>query len=1169
MLNIPTTVSEKNKEEWLAADYLIRRVIDGASGASISECAYNYPRDVYFIGNLRPRNENEVSLSRADLMQKLSPSAFGAEFKLRPKDSKIAILVELKWDCFYRVFPTYKQQKDWINQLNNAQNDGAANGSSTASDNEEEASDETSTMNATDRRQDRRQREDLFVRFKKLKCEAIGTLILTNDGSGNWNTSTESLENNIATAIANALAEINQDAERLRLRIPGQLFTLPPEALQTAEGYGVFLGGLVTEPNNRWSWEIIPNIYSAENDSNEIILFLQFVNSTHCEEGDKTVEPYIFNSHSKIKFEDDIVIPFELELAPKSFRYNRNLWGRGFNCGLEADGNIYITTHTPIFTQFRYKTSDQPEAKFEALSTDPIPVLNNILRLMRDYLNEWDIQDNIYRTQYGNLWDHNYREEYLNDKSRFEHEIFRFEQGIGLIENDPDIKLAFVLSNESFRRAGLDRTGNAQKDRWRLFQIVFMVSQIPGIAGLSPVYKNQFENEREFVDIIYFPTGGGKTEAYLAVLIFHCFYDRLRGKTAGVTCWIRFPLRLLTLQQTQRLADIIGIAEIVRNEQKDVRLNGRGINKFAVGYFVGKEATPNEIIPPQNGRPDPTWSMALDENERQRWKKVVSCPSCKTNSVAVDFDEETVRVIHRCANKHCEFKSGEIPVYVIDNEIYRYLPSVMVGTIDKLAGIGNTRKLSIVFGKVDGYCQTHGYYNSICCQKGCTDKTKLKSIPPKGISGPTLFLQDELHLLKEGLGTFDSHYETFVQYLLRDAGANAPLKIIASSATIEQYERQVEHLYGKQRSFARVFPGMGPTLHKSFYAQTENYPQRIFVGILPHNKTIFNAVLEIIEYYHRANQTLVRESATSNPFHGRIVPGSNDWNKLLDLYYSTLTYFLASRDLDSIKTDIESHINNEIFTNEGLNPIAIKELTGDTSTDEVTAILETLERYHEPSHQHDAVLATNMVSHGVDINRFNCMIFYGIPRQNAEYIQASSRVGRAHVGIVFNCFHPIRERDQSHYSYFTKYHEFLGQMVEPVAINRWSAYSIDKTLPGLFMATVLQILSNRENGGNRNSFYMLNKISQMYQSNEIDREEIKTILKDAFRAGIPNDQRNIEMERKIDRAVNLYFDAISNPGSNESFLSSVLHPRPMKSLRDIDDPITIELDRLGEQWGTN
>lgn len=1168
MINIPNTVSENDREEWLLADYLIKKVTMKASGAADNECCYNYPRDVYFIGNLRPRDDSEGSLSSRDLMQKLAPSAFGSEFVLDGVRNVITINVELSWDCFYRTFPTYQQQREWLRSRTNedvVQNEENTN---TDQDIQGEETDETLNISPSDRQDERMPREDLFIRFKKVHSVTNGIIVLNKSRVDNsWSIDTSDVENNLNVTFLQLYTTINSDPERIRLRNATQLFTLPGEALNSIEQFNQFLNGLRVEVDPRWNWEIICEVSLRGDITNEIVLLIQFVNASSFNEADKSREPYIFNSELKFQFENDVVKPFELELAPKSFRYNRNLWGRGFNCGLEKiSDTIYLTTHTPIYTQFRYKTRNDPPARFEDLATDPIPVLRTILKSMQDYLETWDEQEIIFQNEFGTLWNQ-YSEEYHLDRRKFEEEIKRYEDGLYLVENDQDILLAFKLANEAFRRAGIDRNGNPKKDRWRLFQIVFLVIQLPGIAALNPKYI-QYVNDREFVDIIYFPTGGGKTEAYLAVLIFHCFYDRLRGKTAGVTCWIRFPLRLLTIQQTQRIADIIGISELVRSEQIDKRLSGDKIYPFSVGYFVGAEATPNDLKPPENGRGmDPNWSIAIDPRERQRWKRVVTCPSCKTNTVSVDFDEAAVRVIHRCSNKGCSFRKGVIPVYVIDNEIYRYLPTIMVGTIDKLASIGFQRKLSMVFGKVDGSCHDHGFYNDRCCQKECSNGSKLEPLKPQGISGPTLFLQDELHLLREGLGTFDSHYETFSQYLLKEAGATLPLKIIASSATIERYERQVEHLYGKSPTLARVFPGIGPTLRKSFYAQTEDYPQRIFVGILPHNKTIFNAILEILEYYHRNIQLLSNGTISNNPYEGRIVPSTEEWNRLLDLFYTSLSYFLSSRDLDSLKTDIESHINNFKFVNEGLMPIEIKQLTGGTSTDDVTKILEGLEKLHQPGEPHEAVLATNMVSHGVDIDRFNCMIFYGIPRQNAEYIQSSSRIGRSHIGIVFNCFHPIRERDQSHYSYFTKYHEFLGQMVEPVAINRWSAYGINKTLPGLFMGTLLQILSNREHNVRRNSYFMLSKISKMYSDRELDKEEIIQILKDAYKANIVDDERNELFDERIEEAVNLYFDNITNPGIDKTFVSDALFPKPMRSLRDIDEPIEIELDHLGSQWG--
>ena len=194
-----------------------------------------------------------------------------------------------------------------------------------------------------------------------------------------------------------------------------------------------------------------------------------------------------------------------------------------------------------------------------------------------------------------------------------------------LIETDSDIRHAFRLTNETFRRSRGDEA------RWRLFQLVFLVTQIASAVALNSRYA-EHAPEREKIDIIYFPTGGGKTEAYLGAIIFHCFYDRLRGKRGGVTAWTRFPLRLLTLQQTQRAADVIGLAELVRRDETDVRLSGPGVDGFAVGYFVGEGGSPNTIEPPSNqgfGSLSPVWSQVNDATARQQWKRVVKCPACK------------------------------------------------------------------------------------------------------------------------------------------------------------------------------------------------------------------------------------------------------------------------------------------------------------------------------------------------------------------------------------------------------------------------------------------------------------------------------------------------------------------------------------------------------------
>ncbi len=1053
------------------AQYLVRSVTDRASGRRDDECLGNFPRDVYFIGNLRPAPPDADQILPAqpprfggELLRKLAPVAFGVDFLLATGTDGFDVVVTVKWASYYRVFPTYEQQVSYQRQQQAApvvlQDSGAPTSPANAEDPEVDERQDPDTQDEdidTDsrdgpeigrsgtsdqrpppppppRRRRSSQRDNLFLLFRKVSCRAHGSIVLRQQPSGEWLIDTSELEANVSRETLRAQEVARQDNRALRAaQGSDDKIRVPAAVLDSPEAYSAFCVSCRTEIIPTWTWGIRADFGPGVAPSENRIFSLVLTNLSPMREQAPNTEAFLFDVEATLRFVGTQVVPFELELAPRGFRYDRWLWGRGFNCGVEAvDGSneLFRTTPSPLYRQRRYSTRTQPRARFADLATNPIPVLANILDAMTAYQRTWIDQLNTYRLN-DPTWDARYGREYERDMTSFEQEIQRFELGLRLIRSNPDTRLAFQLTNETFRRG--------QKEAWRLFQIVFLVSQIAGIVALRD-RSDEGTREREAVDIIYFPTGGGKTEAYLGVIVFHLFCDRLRGKTSGVTAWTRFPLRLLTLQQTQRVADAVATAELVRREQSDPRLSGSSVDPFAVGYFVGEEATPNKLAPPRPGQPpEANWSIATDARARQRWKKIFRCPSCRSFSVVVDFDPARVKLFHRCAEPNCRFPGGILPIYVIDNEIYRYLPSVVVGTIDKLAALGNQRKLSLVLGSVQGRCAVHGYYSGRCSQDGC-DNSQLRPGVPPGLSGPTLFVQDELHLLREGLGTFDSHYETFTQCLLAEFGQTQRLKIIASSATIEAFERQVEHLYGRRPDAARRFPGPGPTLDQSFYAETLSHAQRIFVGLIPHNKTLFNAVLEIIQYYHEALQDLQRLPPNSaNPYGGSLVPGSQQWSELIDYYATSVTYFSNSRLLNSTRTDLESDTNS-LLDSGGYRRLVLGELTGETPSEEVTRTLGRLENPGSGADASpDAVLATSMISHGVDVDRLNTMIVNSMPRQNAEYIQASSRVGRVLVGIVLVCFHPARERDQSHYAYFGKFHQFLGQLIEPVAINRWSS----------------------------------------------------------------------------------------------------------------------------------
>lgn len=1153
------SAAEFQTEEVRLARYLAGRVCDGAAGRLHAECTHNPPRDTYFIGSLRPvppaAPGGTPQRLPDEVWRKIAPSAFGLDARLVPERERLELNVTLSWTCYYRVRPTRTEQM--MHQGVSATGDGGgAAGSTGGSADTAAAHDHPGTPGGGGRARRRDDTGGLFPRYRKIVCSASGRLIVSRTAAG-WVVDTADLQHTVASEITRAHAEIGRAADRIRWTGTEQR-GVPQNALASDEAYERFWNGHSELPAPAWAWEVLGAVRPGDGDS-DIVLELEATNRSAVEPDDWRFEGFFFDVAMKVVAPLGLLRPFELDLIPRGFRYDRDMWGRGFNCGVvrEVDGSseTLSTTNVPLYEQPRFVTNTEPPATFESLVRDPLLVLGAISAAMHAYDAEWTRLEGEYRAKISD-WDSRYGREYSEDRQKFRDEMARFDRGVEMIRSDADVQLAFRLTNQSF-------AGNPQKPSWRLFQIVFLVSQIPGLAALKTEHDGDL-HDREHVDIIYFPTGGGKTEAYLGVIVFQLFLDRLRGKTAGVSVWTRFPLRLLTLQQTQRAADVVGAAELIRRRHNDLRLSGPNVDGFAIGYLAGQEATPNELVaPPPGAAPDPNWSIATDPLARQRWKKVVRCPACRTPNVTVDFDPQATRVIHRCGERNCAFPRGELPVHVIDNELFRYLPSVVVGTIDKLASLGNQRKMAMLLGRVTGKCRVHGYCCQECCQRGCRDTGLITAGAPAGVSGPTLFVQDELHLLKEGLGTFDAHYETFVQELLREFGQTAPLKIIASSATIEAFERQASHLYGRP---ARVFPGHGPRLSASFYAITRDYPQRLYLGVLPHNKTIHNAMLELLEAYQREIWSICRLGVGSpNPYGGRCDPGSADWQQLVDPYRTSLCYFSATRELSSLRTDLDGH-SSPILQQDGVEPFRIEELSGSTSTDTVTRTLERLERGDLPDRPApNLILATSMISHGVDIDRMNAMFFFGMPRQNAEYIQASSRVGRSHCGIVFTCMKPARERDQSHFAYFVKYHEFLGRLVEPVAINRWSKFSLQRTLPGLFMGVLLQDRANRQ--PKPGMFTRIDFIRKQISQGTLRFDDFLDILERAYLVKGGADARAVETRDEIRRRVGQFRDQIVSGGATAEWVSDALMPSPMRSLREVDEQVTIELDGNGSAWG--
>jgi hypothetical protein len=834
------------------------------------------------------------------------------------------------------------------------------------------------------------------------------------------------------------------------------------------------------------------------------------------------------------------VIPYELEQIPDSYRYDRRVPALGVNTAVVIDGPTIRSAFAAVAPTDRVHPRTAVEGgrridtTFSTLMTDPVPALQRMLDEARAWTNlNWG-GDALDRMASAGDWAPATRGRAEQDAEDVREELAWVQAGIDLLHSDPDLLEAFTLMNRT-----MERVARGRYDAWRPFQIAFVVGCLIGVRdpASAPV-----------VDILWFTTGGGKTEAYLGLNIIALFYERFRGRTGGAQTWARFPLRLLSLQQTQRVAESVLLAETIR--RRDARL--RNGEAFGVGYFVGEGNTPNKVYLP-NERFFKGWDPFSDVN-CETCRVLETCPACRSETPPrVHFDRASHTMVHECTNQACEL-AGRLPVYVIDDDVYRWAPPVIVGTVDKLAQIGQQANFRILLGKALSRCPTHGYSASpdFCSRFGC--QVALQPVP-RGFRGLNVEIQDELHLLNESLGALGGNYETLFQAVARDSGIPA-IRIVAATATIEGYREQADHLY---RRTTRRFPMPGPTRTESFWAlERQGDPLRMYVAMLPRGTTMLNAAFAVTESHWRfvteALHDPVRFTTDTLGF-----PASDAGTvaaDLGDLYEVMVTYALRKQDLERYAKDVQD--SPVVCPSEG----NYDSITGDVG--DVRSVLARLE--HPPQERGERIRvlgATSAISHGVDIDRLNVMTVMGMPKQTAEFIQSTARVGRKHPAAVFALVNPMRVRDVSHFRYFRKYAEYLDRLVEAVPVNRESLPVLKRVLPGGLMALLLQVeepLWLHPNGRSprprRDRLRNVKGFVDALDANFLTEPDLVERLLDAFavdRADPRFSQHVRAVEEFVSRNVTHFR---LQRGSNKS-LPEELDPPPPNSLRDVETTIDI------------
>lgn len=863
----------------------------------------------------------------------------------------------------------------------------------------------------------------------------------------------------------------------------------------------------------------------------------------------------------------------KLDRVDPSYRYNpwMQQGGLGINCGisasLENDESILTTTWFPRYRQPRVDSLDTTAMNiptdFNELGGDPdVDFDPSSLYALTESFDSWILDlENQFNPE--NLVDPDDRPQeraaFNRDLESWRSESQRINRGIDLLVEsynhynngllyEASPYLAFRLLNRTIIAAG-QRKGITN---WRLFQLAFILAHIPTLSSRIDAFQNYFDADFDELTatLLYFPTGGGKSEAFLGLLIFAMFLDRLRGKHRGITAIVRYPLRLLTLQQAQRALLLVCYAEIIRQAEN---IPGE---PFLIGFWAGKANTPNSIyddrivdIPTLDDALQPIDGTVAFRRTNLAFNKVPVCPMCGNNTQLrltetsnTDGEREALSII--CFSENCEWNLANngnmhpLPFLLIDRDIYRRAPTILLGVIDKIALIGNhmntIRRVLGMFGLARWYhTATSELIGLPLAQRLREDPSSIgcDEINPSYQNGrqdlfydpiPSLLIQDEAHLLEESLGTFSAIFDTTLEAVFRRIGLligsravfwpgsqqlRLP-KVIAATATISHPERQVNVLYQRNH---RNFPHPGPNLYESFYARlletsSENRRRlctgstigneelqvpwmRVYSSIITNGATHTMATIEILSKLHALITELFDSLSNndSNIISQAISQIRNSLDpedpitslrqlslddivtndridallSLVDLYRIVIVYVTNKKGGDQISDAIvgavenehrrlrspwEGHFRQAMITG-GIDAHSIQETMEEAERDlvvgEEVPDVRTLLRQ---------ITATSAVSHGVDVDRFNAMIFAGLPNDIAEYIQASSRIGRRNVGFSLLIPTPHVRRDRYAVETHTIFHRFLERMIDPPAVERWADFAIRRAMVSLFQA---------------------------------------------------------------------------------------------------------------------
>ncbi|MGI8961794.1 MAG: DISARM system helicase DrmA [Bryobacteraceae bacterium] len=729
--------------------------------------------------------------------------------------------------------------------------------------------------------------------------------------------------------------------------------------------------------------------------------------------------------------------------------------------------------------------------------------------------------------------------------------LLRLKAGIELLETNEQAAEAFRFANRAMWLQRVrtlmadanrqDQTGDAQiidipKNRsWRTFQLAFILVNLPAMTDPTHPERN------DLCDLLWFPTGGGKTEAYLGLSACVIGIRRLQGVVAGrsgddgIAVLMRYTLRLLTLQQFQRAAALICACEMLR--QKEGKW---GATPFRLGLWVGQKTTPNtteqshEAIAQAHGHRQPLGGRGGAGSPHQ----ITFCPWCGSKLDAgrdikvFSAPNHIGRTLMFCSDPggKCPFTAAKaplegIPVIVVDEEIYRLLPAMLIATVDKFAQMPWNGKVQVLFGRVESRCERHGFRSpetdDALSHGPANGLPAAKTVAANPLRPPDLIIQDELHLISGPLGSLVGIYETAVDHLStwKIGETTVRPKIVASTATIRKALDQVHGVFGRNVS---IFLPHGLDVTDSFFAlerPIEAVPGRLYVGICAPGRRLKAALIRVYVAFLAAGQELYEKYGVA-----------------ADPWMTVVGYFNSMLELGGMRRLVEDDVKTRLgkadqrgMTRRTIPFGAVDELTSRKSSTDIPQLLDRMERKFDPAvtaRRHelikrrefknlpplplDVLLATNMISVGVDVKRLGLMAVAGQPKSTAEYIQATSRVGRSFPGLVCCVYNWTRPRDLSHYETFEHYHATFYKHVEALSVTPFSPGAMSRALTALLVSCI------RLGGSEFNSNQKAGRLQNSYAA---VHDAIETIAQRAHKVADKNiaDQVRAELKERVDK----------------------------------------------------